>query len=95
MEGFPILGYTAALVTQVHEGRAILYSVHIAADGANGDCQVYDGEGTGGDLIAHLEALSGTSFERSFARGIVINKGIHLVANAVTTKCTVEYRDID
>lgn len=90
----PLSICTAALVTQLHEGPAVLTSVLLAADGANGDCDLYDGQGTGGQLIVHLEALSGTSFMWAPPDRVSIEKGLHLVCNAVTSIVTTTFYGI-
>lgn len=75
----------------IHKGPCIVKAVHVAADGANGDCQVYDGESTSGELKAHLEALSGTSYAWLPGDGTDFDYGIFIQVNAATTKVTVTY----
>jgi len=75
----------------IHSGPCIVRSVHIAADGANGDCQVYDGLNTSGNLKAHLEALSGTSYNWRPGDGTDFDYGIYIAVNAATTKVTVTF----
>lgn len=75
----------------IHSGPAIVKSVHIAADGADGDCQVYDGVNSSGTPKAHLEALSGTSYTWKPGDGTDFDFGIYLAVNASTTKVTVTF----
>lgn len=70
---------------------AILIDVTISGDGANGDCDVYDGENTFGEKKAHLEVLSGTSFSFKPPCGVRINNGIYVVVNAATTNVTITF----
>jgi len=90
----PLCIVTAALASQLHEGRAVLSSVLLSADGANGDCDLYDGQGVGGRLIAHIEALSGTSFMWAPPDRVSIEKGLHLVCNAITSIVTTTFYGI-
>lgn len=82
--------YTAAS-RLIHKGPCIVKSVHIGSDGANGDCQVYDGENSNGELKAHLEALSGTSYTWIPGEGTDFDNGIYIAVNASTTKVTVTF----
>lgn len=72
-------------------GPCIVRAVHIAADGANADCQVYDGFNTSGKLKAHLEVLSGTSYTWRPGNGTDFDQGIYIAVNASTTKVTVTF----
>lgn len=80
-----------ALSGIIHKGPCIVVAIHVAADGANGDCQIYDGESTYGALKAHIEVLSGTSYTWRPGEGTDFNTGIYIVVNAVTTKVSVTY----
>ena len=75
----------------LHKGPCIVLAVHVAGDGANGDCQVYDGDSALGELKAHIEALSGTSYTWRPGVGTDFDNGIYLAVNAATTKVTVTY----
>lgn len=75
----------------IHSGPCIVKSVHLGADGANADCQVYDGLNTSGKLKAHLEALSGTSYGWVPGDGTDFDQGIYIVVNAATTKVSVTF----
>jgi len=75
----------------IHSGPCVVKCVHIAGDGVNGDCQVYDGLSTSGQMKAHLEALSGTSYTWRPGEGTDFDFGIYIVVNAATTKVTVTY----
>lgn len=85
-----VLEYSSVTEIQLHNGKCKLFSVTIACDGADGDCQLYDGQDTSGKQLTHLEALSGTSHQSYWSDGILCLLGLHLVANATTTKVTVE-----
>ncbi|MFZ2149261.1 MAG: hypothetical protein WAV28_18780 [Sedimentisphaerales bacterium] len=75
----------------IHSGPCIVRAVHIAGDGANADCQIYDGLNDSGTLKAHLEALSGTSYTWRPADGTDFDFGIYIHVNATTTKVTVTF----
>uniref|UniRef100_A0A6M3Y180 Uncharacterized protein n=1 Tax=viral metagenome TaxID=1070528 RepID=A0A6M3Y180_9ZZZZ len=75
----------------IHSGPCIVKTVHIAADGANADAQVYDSLNALGRLVAHLEALSGTSYTWRPGEGTDFDFGIYIAVNASTTKVTVTY----
>lgn len=94
-EHVPILDYFAATTALVHTGRAILYSVQVAGAGADGDCQIYDGMNTSGDQLLDLRVLSKTSHQWRAKIGIQIKRGIYLVANATTTRVSIEYDPIE
>jgi len=78
----------------IHRGPCIVKCVHIAGDGANGDCQVYDGVNNSGLLKAHLEVLSGTSYTWRPGEGTDFDFGIYIVVNAATTKVTVTFNPL-
>jgi hypothetical protein len=92
-KNMPLIGrsvYTLAN-RHIHSGPCIVNCVHVAGDGANADCQVYDGESTSGRLVAHLETLSGTSYSWCPPGGADFDFGIYIAVNAATTKVTVTY----
>jgi hypothetical protein len=97
MEGvqiqIPVIAHSDYTKTSrvIHRGPCIVKTVHMAADGANADCQVYDGESTNGDLKAHIEALSGTSASWKPGDGTDFDKGIYIEVNAATTKVTITF----
>jgi len=78
----------------IYKGPCKVESAHIAGDGANGDCQIYDGENALGELKAHLEVLSGTTFRWQPGSGVLFQYGIYIVVNAATTKVTVTYKPL-
>ncbi len=78
----------------VYKGPCKVHCVMLAADGANSDCQVYDGENTSGEQKTHLEALSGTSFHWEPPGGIKFNNGLYIAVNAANAKVTVTYEPI-
>jgi hypothetical protein len=75
----------------IHSGPCIVKDITIAGDGANGDCQVYDGLNDAGKQKTHLEALSGTTFSWTPGNGTDFDYGIYIAVNAATTKVTVTY----
>ena len=75
----------------IHSGPCVVKAVHIAADGANADAQIYDGANTSGTLKAHLEALTGTSYTWRPGEGTDFDFGIYIAVNAATTKVTVTF----
>lgn len=75
----------------IHKGPCIVRSVHIAGDGANADCQVYDGLNNLGRLKAHLEVLSGTSYTWRPGEGTDFDYGLYIAVNAATTKVTATF----
>lgn len=72
-------------------GACLVYNVHLAADGAGADCQVYDGVNAQGTLKAHIESLSGTSFDWDPDKGVHFHTGIYIAVNASTSKVTVTF----
>ena len=81
--------------TRIYEGRAIVESVTMAGDGANGDCQIYDGQDANGEIKAHLEALSGTTSSWNPGRGARFDRGIYIAVNAATTKVSITYTPVN
>lgn len=75
----------------IHKGPCVVRCVHLGADGANADCQIYDGENTSSRLVAHLEALSGTSYSWRVPGGTDFDYGIYIAVNANTAKVTVTF----
>lgn len=73
----------------IYRGPCLVKSVNVAGDGANADCQVYDGDNDKAQQKAHIEALSGTSFNWLPGSGTKFQYGIYLVVNAATTKVSV------
>jgi hypothetical protein len=67
----------------------------MAGDGAVADCQVYDSEGQTINQRMHLEAPSGESMMWQSPRGVMFGFGVYIVANAVTTKISVEWEPIE
>lgn len=89
--------YTLKLTTEnvvIHIGRAKLLGVTISGDGANGDCDIYDGVNNLAEKKAHLEVLSGTSFNFIPSCGAYIERGIYVVVNASTTNVMVTYQPL-
>jgi len=75
----------------LHKGPVDFFGMIVAGDGANADCQIYDGLNTSGELKAHIEALSGTTFGWNPPVKLRFHYGIYVVVNANTTKVTVTF----
>lgn len=82
--------YTAANRV-LFRGPCKFLDVICAGDGANADCQIYDGVNANGELKAHIESLSGTTFGWMPPHHIHFFHGIYVVVNASTTKVTVTF----
>jgi len=78
----------------INVGPCIVLSVMLAANGANGDCQVYDGVNAKGKLKAHIEAVSGTTFYFVPPGGALFRNGLYIAVNANTSKVTVTLKPI-
>ncbi len=78
----------------IHIGPCEVDDVLLAGDGANADCQVYDGVNAQGELKVHIESLSGTSFGWSPTHHANFLYGIYIAVNANTAKVTVMYKPI-
>ncbi len=76
----------------IHSGPCIVKSVHLAGDGENADCQVYDGLNANMELKAHLEVLSGTSYTWSPGDGTDFDYGLYIVVSGSGAKVTVTYQ---
>ncbi|MBA7494510.1 hypothetical protein ES702_05086 [subsurface metagenome] len=75
----------------IHKGPCIVACVMMAADGANADCQVYDGVNDKGKQKAHIEAVTGTTFGWCPGKPTDFDNGIYIAVNAATSKVTVTY----
>ncbi len=87
---FPRLDYTS-VSRALHHGKCGLMMISLAADGADADCQVYDGVDANGRQVAHLEALSGTTAVVVFPEDGFLEHGLYVVVNASTSKVTVQF----
>ena len=72
-------------------GPLVFKSCNLAGDGANADCQIYDGLNANGELKGHLESLSGTTFHLDVNGGVLFRTGLYISVNAATSKVTVVY----
>ena len=79
----------------IHTGPAKVCSVCLAAAGAAGNCDIYDGDNANMELKIHLEALNGTTFNFEPSCGVKFNHGIFATVNAATTHCMVVYTPIE
>ncbi len=70
-------------------GPCFVEDLMLSGDGAQADCQVYEGQNANGDLKVHLEALSGTTFNFNHPGGVLFRKGLYIAVNAVTSKVSV------
>lgn len=78
----------------LHIGPLKICCVMLAGDGANADCQVYDGVNAKGELKAHVEALSGTTFAWGTGLGVTFNTGLYIAVNASTAKVTATFAPV-
>lgn len=76
--------------TIINIGQCLFVGISVSGDGANGDCDVYDGTNAKAIKKFHIEVLSGTTHSIS---GILtkFSKGIYIVVNAVTTNVSCDY----
>lgn len=77
--------------TVMFAGPCVVKSVHLAGDGENADCQVYDGRGTNGTFKAHLEVKNGTSYTWRPGDGTDLEQGIYIVVSGSGAKVTVTF----
>lgn len=82
--------YTAAS-RLIHKGPCLVKSVHIAGDGENADCQVYDGENNKGELKAHLEVTQGRSYTWRPGDGTDFDNGLYVGVSGSGAKVTVTF----
>ena len=75
----------------IHSGPCVVKTVHIAGDGESADAQVYDGLNTLGNLKAHLEVLSGTSYTWRPGDGTDFDHGIYIAVSGTGAKVTVTF----
>lgn len=75
----------------IHSGPCIVKSVHISAAGANSYCHVYDGLNAKGKFMAHVEALSGSSYTWRPGDGTDFDLGLYIVVSVSNAKVTVTY----
>ncbi|KKN14347.1 hypothetical protein LCGC14_0997060 [marine sediment metagenome] len=75
----------------VHIGPCSLISATIAGNGANAQCDIYDGVDANGKVVTHLEALDNTTFHADLDAHPILYRGIYLDVNATTTEMTIEW----
>lgn len=73
----------------IYKGPCIIRCIMLAGDGANVDCQVYDGVNAQGKMRAHIEALSGTTFHFDPPGGVLFRTGLYIAVNAANAKVTL------
>lgn len=78
----------------IYKGPMKLCCVMLAGDGSNADCQVYDGENVHGELKAHIEALSGTTFGWYPPYGVKFDNGLYIAVSATSAKVTASYHPL-
>lgn len=79
----------------INRGRALLGSVLVSSDGADGEIDVYDGVSAADPLICKILAPDTYSFQARFGEGVLCQRGIYIDVNADTTYFTVEYVPIE
>lgn len=75
----------------IFSGPCIVKSVHLAGDGENADCQVYDGANEKGEQKVHIEVLSGTSYIWRPGDGTDFDYGLYIKVSGSGAKVTVTY----
>lgn len=75
----------------LHKGPLKLCCVMLAGDGANADCQVYDGESANDELKAHIEALSGTTSPWGPGLNLEFKNGLYIAVSATSAKVTATF----
>lgn len=76
----------------IHIGPCAVDDVTLAADGANTDCEVFDGLNDKGELKVHLEAISGTTFSWSPTHHANFLYGIFIKVLNANAKVTVMFK---
>lgn len=75
----------------INSGPCIVKTVHLAGDGENADCQVYDGLNNLAKLKAHLEVTQGTSYSWRPGEGTDFDYGLYIAVSGSGAKVTVTY----
>lgn len=75
----------------INKGPCIVFDIVLAANGANADVEIHDGDSTNDEKKFHLEALSGTSISWNSKRGTLFRKGIYINVNATTTEVMITF----
>ena len=75
----------------INSGPCIVKTVHLAGDGENADCQVYDGLNNLGKMKAHLEVLQSTSYTWKPGEGTDFDYGLYVEVSGSGAKVTVTY----
>jgi len=78
----------------INIGPVLMHAICIAGDGANADCDVYNGTNANATRKNHLEALSGTTFNWEPPCGVIFDLGVYVVVNATTTFIMVTYKPL-
>jgi len=84
--------FTADQVINI--GPCLVWDVTIAADGAVGNCDIYNGDNDQAEKKIHLEAISGTSFSWHGHTDVPWEYGIYLKVNASTTNVMITYMPV-
>lgn len=76
-------------------GPCKILCVMLAADGANTDCQVYDGVNATAPQKAHIEALSGTTFHFDPPGGVLFRTGLYVALANANAKVTATFEPVN
>lgn len=79
---------------QVFKGVCLLHSIHVSADGANAQVDIYDGVDTNGRHVIRINVLSESSYLWKPRKSRRCNMGIYIVVNANTTYVTAEFEPL-
>ena len=75
----------------ITKGPCLVTGVLVSGHGASAEGVVYDGLNTNGEIKAHLDAISGTTFSWNHSSPCRFQNGIYVTVDANTTHVTVSY----
>jgi len=78
----------------IFKGSCLLHSVHVCADGANAQVDIYDGVDANGRHIARINVLSESSYTWKPRKSRRCNMGIYVDVGAATDFVTVEFEPL-
>ncbi len=79
----------------IFKGPVWLDSLSIAADGAVGSCTLYEGANATGEEKAHLDVLSGTSFQLDMKPPVLLERGMYLTVAETSSHVMIAYHPAD
>jgi hypothetical protein len=78
----------------ISTGPVLMHAACISGDGANADCDIYNGTNANATRKNHLEALSGTTFNWEPPCGSIYDLGLYVKVNASTTFVMATYKPL-